>query len=71
MSMKKFMDDTGMKQPMVVGTWSWGDKYFGDFDEEKQYPDIKQAFEFAVEKGVTMFDTAEMYGDGESEELLG
>lgn len=60
-----------MKQPMVVGTWSWGDKYFGDFDEAEMYPKIKEAFEFAVNEGVTMFDTAEMYGDGKSEELLG
>jgi aryl-alcohol dehydrogenase-like predicted oxidoreductase len=70
-SMQKFMEDAGMKQPMVVGTWSWGDKYFGDFDEAEMYPKIKEAFEFAVNKGVTMFDTAEMYGNGKSEELLG
>ncbi|WOB45849.1 aldo/keto reductase [Thermoleptolyngbya oregonensis NK1-22] len=54
-----------------IGTWAWGDKlywgYGGDYDEAA----LRDAFKAAVEAGVNFFDTAEIYGFGESERLIG
>lgn len=54
-----------------IGTWAWGDKlywgYGGDYDEAA----LRDAFKTAVEAGVNFFDTAEIYGFGESERLIG
>ncbi len=54
-----------------VGTWAWGDtrvwgygKLFGD-------DDVAAAFRASLEAGVTLVDTAEMYGSGMSETLVG
>ncbi|MDG2617348.1 aldo/keto reductase [Thermoleptolyngbya sichuanensis XZ-Cy5] len=54
-----------------IGTWAWGDKlywgYGGDYDEAA----LRDAFKAAIEAGVNFFDTAEIYGFGESERLIG
>ncbi len=54
-----------------VGTWSWGDSLFWQYGKEYGASDVKQAFEASLSAGVTFFDTAEVYGLGKSEELLG
>ncbi len=59
-------------KPMGIGTWQWGDRPLwgyglGGFTDE----DIEQAFDAAIAAGVTFFDTAEIYGTGRSERLLG
>lgn len=53
-----------------VGAWSWGDRLFWGYDE-KQDKDIRSGFEYVVRNGVKLVDTAELYGFGRSEELLG
>lgn len=53
-----------------VGAWAWGDRLFWGYDE-KQDADLRAGFEECVKGGVTLFDTAELYGPGRSEELLG
>ena len=57
--------------PLGIGAWSWGDRFFwgfgGDYDEQ----DVRQAFDTSLEAGINFFDTAEMYGLGNSERLLG
>jgi aryl-alcohol dehydrogenase-like predicted oxidoreductase len=55
-----------------IGTWAWGDKFFwgygkGGYDDG----DLQVAFEAAIKAGVNFFDTAEVYGLGRSERLLG
>lgn len=53
-----------------VGAWAWGDRLFWGYDE-KQDPALRAAFEVCVKSGVKLYDTAEIYGPGRSEELLG
>ncbi len=54
-----------------IGTWSWGDKLFWGYGDGYGAAQVEAAFEAAVEAGVTFFDTAEVYGLGKSERLLG
>ena len=54
--------------PIGAGTWAWGDRAgWGSYDENKLF----DAFSALVDAGVTLFDTAEVYGGGESERILG
>lgn len=58
--------------PLGIGTWAWGDRWIwgygrGDYTDK----DIREAFEVSLEAGVNVFDTAEVYGRGRSETLLG
>ncbi|CAK0845949.1 unnamed protein product [Prorocentrum cordatum] len=55
---------------LVVGAWAWGDRTFWKYDES-QDADIRKGFDACVSGGVKWFDTAELYGPGRSEELLG
>ena len=57
--------------PLGVGTWSWGDRLFWDYGKEYDQTQVREAFQASVEAGITLFDTAEVYGLGESERLLG
>jgi aryl-alcohol dehydrogenase-like predicted oxidoreductase len=57
--------------PLGVGTWPWGDGKVWRFDPVKGPRDAEAAFHAALDRGVTLFDTAEIYGRGKSEELLG
>ena len=53
-----------------VGTWQWGSRSWG-YGREYGKEDLREAFEKALELGVNFFDTAEIYGGGWSERLLG
>jgi aryl-alcohol dehydrogenase-like predicted oxidoreductase len=57
--------------PLCVGTWAWGDKLFWSYGKEYGPVQLQEAFEASLAAGVTFFDTAEIYGMGISEELLG
>lgn len=57
--------------PLCLGTWAWGDKLFWNYGNDYGSEQVEQAFDAAIEAGVTFFDTAEVYGLGLSEELLG
>lgn len=54
-----------------VGTWSWGDSLFWQYGKDYGVNDIEAAFKASLKAGITFFDTAEVYGLGKSEELLG
>ncbi|MEO0538645.1 MAG: aldo/keto reductase [Cyanobacteria bacterium P01_A01_bin.123] len=54
-----------------VGTWAWGDALFWDYGKTYTAEDLQAAFTASLAAGVTFFDTAEVYGLGESERLLG
>lgn len=54
-----------------IGTWAWGDRLFWSYGKDYDAAEVQQAFNAAVESGVNFFDTAEIYGFGESEKLLG
>lgn len=58
------------KLPRIAfGTWAWGnDGTFGPaLDEEA----LRPVFDAAMQEGTVLWDTAYVYGMGESEKLLG
>ncbi|NJL87320.1 MAG: aldo/keto reductase [Leptolyngbyaceae cyanobacterium SM1_1_3] len=54
-----------------IGTWAWGDSLFWNYGKDYGETEVRQAFEAAVAAGVNFFDTAEIYGLGKSEQLIG
>ncbi|MEA5452636.1 aldo/keto reductase [Leptolyngbya sp. CCNP1308] len=54
-----------------VGTWAWGDSLFWDYGKAYSDSDLHAAFDACLDAGLTLFDTAEIYGFGQSERLLG
>ena len=54
-----------------IGTWAWGDSVFWAYGKDYGEADLRGAFDAAIAAGITLFDTAEIYGFGESERLLG
>jgi aryl-alcohol dehydrogenase-like predicted oxidoreductase len=60
--------------PLGVGTWAWGDKGtwgMGGYDSSYSELTIRDAWQACIEAGVVFFDTAEVYGGGESERIIG
>ncbi len=56
---------------MGVGAWAWGDRMVWQYGAGYTDEDVRQAFFAAVENGITLVDTAEIYGRGRSERLIG
>lgn len=54
-----------------IGAWAWGDKLFWDYGKNYGESQLKETFEATLDAGISFFDTAEVYGFGESESLLG
>jgi aryl-alcohol dehydrogenase-like predicted oxidoreductase len=66
------LGNTGIEvTPIGFGTWAWGDSLFWGYGKDYGEADLRQAFQAAIDKGITFLDTAEIYGLGKSEELLG
>lgn len=57
--------------PIGLGTWQWGDRMMWAYGKTHTDEDIRLAFQVSLEKGINWFDTAEVYGMGRSEQLLG
>ncbi len=60
--------------PLGVGTWAWGDRAtwgMGGYDHDLTRETIAEAWRASVDAGASFFDTAEVYGKGESERILG
>jgi aryl-alcohol dehydrogenase-like predicted oxidoreductase len=63
---------SGLEVPEIgVGVWQWGDTLSWGYGRSYAEPDIRCAFEASLAGGLDFFDTAEVYGRGESERLLG
>ncbi len=56
---------------MGLGTWSWGDSWYWGYGQTHTSEDVDAAFQAALDGGIVLFDTAEVYGRGESERMLG
>lgn len=54
-----------------IGTWAWGDRLFWGYGSGYSEAEVRGAFETSLENGIQFFDTAEVYGQGKSETLLG
>ncbi len=57
--------------PLGVGTWAWGDRGYWGYGRDYTSEDIGAAYAASRAMGLTLFDTAEVYGNGTSEWLLG
>jgi aryl-alcohol dehydrogenase-like predicted oxidoreductase len=60
--------------PLGVGTWAWGDRStwgMGGYDAALTEAAIAEAWSASIDAGLTLFDTAEVYGKGESERIIG
>jgi aryl-alcohol dehydrogenase-like predicted oxidoreductase len=56
---------------MGLGAWSWGDRIYWRYGHGYTDGDIAEAFRTSLAAGVNLVDTAEVYGMGRSEHLLG
>ena len=54
--------------PIGIGTWRMGGSSFPDTRHDRR--DV-EALKFAIENGLTLIDTAEIYASGHAEELVG
>lgn len=52
--------------PIIMGTWQAGKRWWVDIDDAETIRTIQAA----VEAGITTIDTAEVYGDGHSEQMI-
>jgi aryl-alcohol dehydrogenase-like predicted oxidoreductase len=57
--------------PLGIGTWAWGDRRVWRYGITHTDADLQAAFEASLTAGINLFDTAEVYGGGQSERLLG
>lgn len=56
---------------MGLGAWQWGDRIVWGYGQTHTDEDIRAAFKTSIEQGIRFIDTAEVYGSGRSERLLG
>lgn len=56
--------------PLGIGTWQWGDSFVWGYRRHHD-TSLQDAYTASFEAGLTFFDTAEMYGFGRSERLIG
>ena len=62
---------SGIKISVIgLGTWQWGSREWG-WNRLYTEKDVLAAFQKALELGINFVDTAEVYGLGKSEEILG
>ena len=63
-----------MKKRIGLGTWSWGNQFFWDYQISND-DDLRQTYKEALKRGFNLIDSADSYGtgklNGRSEELLG
>ena len=57
--------------PLGVGAWAWGTTRLWGYGKEYNRSDVGRPSGRAWPKGVTLFDTAEMYANGASERIIG
>ena len=66
------LGNTGiLVSPLGLGTWQWGDRMIWSYGKSHTDADIRGAFRASLDAGITLIDTAEVYGGGRSERLLG
>jgi len=56
---------------MGLGAWQWGDRVFWQYGHGYGEAEVQQAFLASLNEGIRFVDTAEIYGNGRSERLLG
>ncbi|WP_394326200.1 aldo/keto reductase, partial [Haloparvum sedimenti] len=62
------LGDSGVEVSEVgFGAWVVGTDWWGDRTEEQAV----EMVQYALDQGITYFDTGDVYGHGDSEELIG
>ena len=56
---------------MGLGAWQWGDRVVWQYGHGYSEAQVHEAFQVAITEGIRFIDTAEIYGNGLSEHLLG
>ena len=56
---------------MGLGTWAWGKGIVWGFGRGYDEKDLRETFQASLRAGIRLVDTAEVYGDGDSETYLG
>ncbi|OGD87734.1 hypothetical protein A2870_04705 [Candidatus Curtissbacteria bacterium RIFCSPHIGHO2_01_FULL_41_11] len=65
----EFKTISGIEIPVLgLGTWHMGGDMSPDYSEDEKYI---RAIKYAISKGITHIDTAEIYSGGHAEELVG
>ncbi len=54
-----------------LGAWAWGDRVIWQYGRGYSLEDVRQAFLTSIAEGIRFIDTAEVYGGGRSERLVG
>lgn len=63
---------TGIQVSRVgVGAWQWGDRLYWGYGRQYDDGDLADALATAISSGINLVDTAEIYGLGKSERLIG
>ncbi len=57
--------------PVGTGTWQWGGAFYWGYGRSYTDADLAAAYAASIENGINWFDTAEIYGRGRSESILG
>eukprot|EP01041_Mallomonas_annulata_P004591 gene4591-9123_t len=66
-----YTDIGGMKvSKLGIGTWAWGDALYWNYNATQDSA-LQATFNISLDYGVNLFDTAEIYGNGKSELLVG
>jgi myo-inositol catabolism protein IolS len=67
----KELGKSGIKISAIgLGTWQWGSREWG-WGRNYGKKEVYEAFQKALEVGINFIDTAEIYGRGKSEQLIG
>ena len=54
-----------------LGAWAWGDRVVWQYGRGYNLETVREAFQVSIAEGIRLIDTAEVYGGGRSERLLG
>jgi aryl-alcohol dehydrogenase-like predicted oxidoreductase len=57
--------------PLGLGIWQWGDTMMWNYGKGYGEADLRQIYEATLAAGINFIDTAEMYGQGRSERVVG
>lgn len=57
--------------PLGLGVWQWGDTMMWNYGKSYGDADLKPVYEATLAAGINFIDTAEMYGRGRSERVVG
>ncbi len=70
----RLLGGSGLKVPALsfgTGTFGGGNEFFKAWGASDDVPQASRLVDICLEAGVNLFDTADIYSDGRSEEILG